>query len=285
MDSDFVREPSQEIPIQTAFRLDNLVESSIWIESRRRSRAGIDRSEVSQWALSGVRRGMDVVLATVALTISLPFMGLAALAVRFSSPGPILFKQKRMGRAGNVFTLYKFRSMRLEAELSSHITVTGDSRITRTGSLLRKYKLDELPQFWNVLRGDMSLVGPRPKLPHHEGLHMLFRPGITGAATLAFRHEEQMLSQIPSEHLDAYYDQYVKPLKAKIDWEYMRSASLKSDLGILWQTAKCCFSQKPSKYRAVLPAYNRSAHEKSAHERSLHATGTEPEPIFSFPIA
>lgn len=176
MDIDFVREPSHRMPLRATLHLDDAGENSVHIENRSLPLTRIESSEVSKWALSSARRGIDVVVSAAALMAALPFMGFAALAVKFSSPGPILFKQKRMGRAGNIFTLYKFRSMRVEAEQSSHITVTGDSRITRIGSLLRKYKLDELPQFWNVLRGDMSLVGPRPKLPHHEGLNGMCRP-------------------------------------------------------------------------------------------------------------
>ncbi len=216
----------------------------------------IDRQEVSAWALSVTRRGFDILVSVFALTFFLPVIGAVAVAVRFSSRGPVLFQQQRMGRHGRVFTLYKFRSMRLATEQLGAITVTGDSRITRVGRLLRKYKLDELPQFWNVLRGDMSIVGPRPKLPHHEGLHMPFRPGITGPATLAFRSEEELLSQIPYQHLDAYYDRFVKPRKAEIDLEYMRTATLKTDLGVLWQTAASCISSTPTKFRADLPEFN-----------------------------
>lgn len=213
------------------------------------------RVVASEWALSRTRRAIDFLVATLALILFLPLMGIVAIAVRLSSPGPALFKQKRMGRNSTVFTLYKFRSMRVAADHSSPITVTGDNRITQIGKLLRKYKLDELPQFWNVLRGDMSLVGPRPKLAHHEGLHMPFRPGITGAATLAFRFEEEMLSQIPSQHLDTYYEKFVKPCKAKIDLEYMRSASFSTDVGVLWQTAKSCVSSRDTPHRVELPEF------------------------------
>jgi lipopolysaccharide/colanic/teichoic acid biosynthesis glycosyltransferase len=125
---------------------------------------------------------------------------------------------------------------------NSSITVSGDVRITPIGALLRRYKLDELPQFWNVLRGDMSLVGPRPKLPHHEALLMTCRPGITGAATLAFRNEEEFLSEIPEDQLETFYETFVKPAKAHLDLEYMRTATLSSDLRVLWRTASACLS-------------------------------------------
>jgi len=167
-------------------------------------------------------------------------MLLAALMVRWGSPGPVFFRQRRMGRNGHEFTLYKFRSMCPRKDNNSCITVSGDVRITPVGALLRRYKLDELPQFWNVLRGDMSLVGPRPKLPHHEALRLACRPGITGAATLAFRNEEEFLSEIPKEQLEAFYESFVKPAKAHLDLEYMRTATFGTDLKILWRTATAC---------------------------------------------
>ncbi len=206
-------------------------------------------SDASPWALSSTRRLLDALFAILALITFLPLMGFAALLVRLGSPGPVFFRQKRMGRNGREFTLYKFRSMSCDGggANGSCITVTGDARITPVGSLLRRYKLDELPQFWNVLRGDMCLVGPRPKLPHHEALHMDCRPGITGAATLAFRNEEDFLSEIPEEQLEVFYEMFVKPTKARLDLEYMRTATLPSDLKILWRTAtSCLFSTEDS---------------------------------------
>jgi lipopolysaccharide/colanic/teichoic acid biosynthesis glycosyltransferase len=150
----------------------------------------------SPWALSKWRRLFDCAVAAIAIVLALPLLILIGLLVRLTSRGPVLFRQKRMGRDGLEFTLYKFRSMRAKELPGCHITVSGDARVTKIGALLRRYKLDELPQFWNVLTGDMSLVGPRPKLPHHEALLMTARPGITGPATLAFRHEEELLRKI-----------------------------------------------------------------------------------------
>lgn len=203
---------------------------------------GRTAGEASPWALSSLRRALDFFCAVLALLTFLPLMAFAALLVRLGSPGPVFFRQKRMGRNGREFTLYKFRSMSIDADCAngSCITVTGDSRITPVGALLRRYKLDELPQFWNVLIGDMCLVGPRPKLPHHEALHLACRPGITGAATLAFRNEEDFLSEVPEDQLELFYEMFVKPTKARLDLEYMRTATLSGDLQILWRTATSC---------------------------------------------
>lgn len=194
----------------------------------------------SPWALSILRRTLEIAVAALALIGFLPIMFFAGLLVRWSSPGPVFFRQRRMGRNGREFTLYKFRSMCPKKGSNSCITVTGDVRITPIGALLRRYKLDELPQFWNVLRGDMSLVGPRPKLPHHEALILACRPGITGAATLAFRNEEEFLSEIPEDQLETFYETFVKPAKAHLDLEYMRKATIASDLSVLWRTATSC---------------------------------------------
>lgn len=197
-------------------------------------------SAASPWALSLTRRILDFAVALTALVAFFPLMLVSAVLVRFGSEGPIFFRQRRLGRNGKEFTLYKFRSMKPVDGTVSGITVVGDSRITGVGGFLRRYKLDELPQFWNVLKGEMSLVGPRPKLARHEALHMACCPGITGVATLAFRKEEELLSGIPAHELDGFYEQYIKPAKAKMDRDYMRTATFGSDLRVLWQTATSC---------------------------------------------
>jgi lipopolysaccharide/colanic/teichoic acid biosynthesis glycosyltransferase len=198
--------------------------------------------EADAWSLSDGKRLFDLVCATLGLVLFFPFMLLIGVIIMISSAGPIFFRQKRMGRRGTLFTIYKFRTMVAEAETGPCITVQGDCRITRVGAILRKFKLDELPQFVNVIKGDMSFIGPRPKLPHHESLHMPFRPGITGAATLAFRCEEELLRHVPEHDLDLFYARTIKPLKAKLDWEYMQRATWVTDLGLLWCTATACLS-------------------------------------------
>ncbi|HTX42380.1 MAG TPA: sugar transferase [Acidobacteriaceae bacterium] len=195
--------------------------------------------------MSRRRRIVEFVVAAAALVALMPLMAVVAALIWLDSGGPVLFRQKRMGGNGREFTLCKFRSMRKARDRNSCITVSGDSRITRVGAFLRRYKLDELPQFWNVLRGDMSLVGPRPKLPHLEPLHMTYRPGITGAATLAFRNEEEFLAGIPEVEVEAFYEMFVKPAKAQLDFDYMRRATFLSDIAILSQTLTSCVSSPP----------------------------------------
>src|SRR6202041_1048054 len=206
-------------------------------------------AEPSTWSLSVAKRCIDFVFAAFAILLFWPLLTLAALLVRYKSPGPVIFRQKRVGRNGVLFTVFKFRTMAIDAQADGpSLTKRGDPRVTRFGGFLRKYKLDELPQLINVLRGDMSLVGPRPKLPHLEVMHLPFRPGLTGAATLAFRCEEEMLQDIPDDELEAYYCRMIKPLKAKIDWDYMREATLVSDFSLLYETAYCCVSSRANSW-------------------------------------
>jgi lipopolysaccharide/colanic/teichoic acid biosynthesis glycosyltransferase len=236
-------------------------------------------TEASPWILSLRRRCLDFAVALAALVVLTPFLLLAALLVCLGSRGPVFFRQRRMGRHGREFTLYKFRSMTPPAKGSgSCITVAGDSRITPVGAFLRRYKLDEIPQLWNVLRGDMCLVGPRPKLPHHEALHMDCRPGITGAATLAFRREEEFLAGIPAHELEAFYELFVKPAKARLDLEYMRSATIASDLKVLWQTFSSCLFGEEESLAAPATIIARYA------EQRMSAPKPGPTPVLPRPL-
>ena len=197
-------------------------------------------SGVNPWVVSKTRSCLDRIVAIFILIVLFPAMLAIMLAVRLTSHGPALFRQRRAGRNREEFILYKFRSMCADNPEGPAITVSGDCRITPVGSFLRRYKLDELPQFWNVLKGNMSLVGPRPKLPHHEALDLPYRPGITGIATLAFRDEEKILSGIPHDQLEAFYEICIKPRKARLDQEYMLRATPGSDLKLLWRTCASC---------------------------------------------
>jgi lipopolysaccharide/colanic/teichoic acid biosynthesis glycosyltransferase len=224
------------------------IPESVCVPAERRSKPFLVSKErmlshASPWAKSTLRRVVDCGVAAAALVLLMPLLVFAAALVLADSRGPILFRQGRMGRSGKEFTLYKFRSMKVETGRQTCVTASGDARITRAGAFLRRHKLDELPQFWNVLRGDMALVGPRPKLPHLEPLHMTCRPGITGAATLAFRDEEALLSGIPENDVEAFYERFIKPAKAELDMEYMRTATFRSDLAILWKTFGACLSR------------------------------------------
>ena len=177
----------------------------------------------------------DCAVAALALVILTPLMLLVAIAVKLTSPGPILFRQMRMGRHGWTFEILKFRSMHIRGE-GPAVTRAGDARLTSIGGFLRRSKLDELPQLVNVLRGDMSLVGPRPKLPHHQTYTLRVRPGVTGAASLAFRDEERFLHHVPEHALDACQINLLMPLKRELDDEYLANASFVSDLGVLCRT-------------------------------------------------
>jgi len=202
----------------------------------------MESPSASSWSLSRTKRLFDVAVALPVLFIFAFPMLAVGICVRFTSEGPALFVQKRVGRAGRLFHIYKFRSMTSGENGGPSLTKGGDCRITRIGFWLRKLKLDELPQFYNILRGDMSLVGPRPKLPQYAAIaNMPYRPGITGAATLAFRREEDILGRIHPSQLDFFYHQRIKPLKARIDVRYMCRATLWTDMRMIIATALACF--------------------------------------------
>jgi lipopolysaccharide/colanic/teichoic acid biosynthesis glycosyltransferase len=187
-----------------------------------------------------LKRAIDIVLSALALLVGLPLLVAIAGAVAVDSGFPVLFRQRRAGLAFRQFPLLKFRSMD-GRNCGLRITVAGDRRVTRVGRFLRATKLDELPQFWNVLCGDMSLVGPRPELPEYVEMyrsryeHILsIRPGITDLASISFRDEEELLGR-SSDPLREYA---LRVLPAKLDLadEYLERRSLRLDLHILAQT-------------------------------------------------
>ena len=170
-----------------------------------------------------------------------PVLIIISILIRIKMPGgPVIFKQKRVGQYGRLFTMYKFRSMTV-AHSGSSISVKGESRITPLGAVLRKYKLDELPELWNVLIGDMSFVGPRPDVPGYadrlEGEHrriLLLKPGITGPASLKYRNEEELLAE--QKEPQKYNDEFLFPDKVRINIEYLDSWSFWNDIKIIIYT-------------------------------------------------
>jgi lipopolysaccharide/colanic/teichoic acid biosynthesis glycosyltransferase len=191
-----------------------------------------------------LKRCFDLTLAVGALLVLAPVMLITAVWIKIDSRGPVLFRQDRVGLNGKLFAIYKFRTMVADHEHVRHsgITVGADPRITRAGSLLRKYKLDELPQFINVLRGEMSLVGPRPEVPRYVATYppktrdqvLSVRPGITDLASIAYRNESELLGR--AENPEAFYVQVILPKKLDICLQYIATRSLWLDITIIWRT-------------------------------------------------
>ena len=191
----------------------------------------------SSWSGSGLKRGFDCLCVFCSLPVLVPLVLVMGLAVRLTSAGPVLFLQKRVGRHGRPFTILKFRTMEHDHKVPPQvITTAGNQRFTSIGLFLRRWKLDELPQLWNVLIGEMSLVGPRPKLPELEPCCLPCRPGVTGAATLIFARQEMELDRIPQNALNGFYSGVVLPAKRKLDVQYMAQATFRSDLELLFDT-------------------------------------------------
>lgn len=192
---------------------------------------------LSPWSGSWLKRFFDCACVFLALPVLVPLMLAIAVAVRFTSRGPALFRQERVGRHGQPFTIFKFRTMvHVVDETHLPITTLDNQRFTAIGPFLRRWKLDELPQLVNVLLGHMSLVGPRPKLPEHMAIDLPCRPGITGMATNIFAREEEFLARVPQDRLDAFYHAVVLPAKHTLDAEYMAQATFLSDLRLLFDS-------------------------------------------------
>jgi lipopolysaccharide/colanic/teichoic acid biosynthesis glycosyltransferase len=204
---------------------------------------------LSNWPHSRTKRQIDVIGAVLLLVPALPLMAIVAVVIKLTSPGPVLFQQIRYGRDGHRFRLLKFRSMRHgRSHNGPSLTSSSDTRVTPVGRVIRKWKLDELPQLFNVIRGEMSLVGPRPDLPEYlDALHATLRqvlhlkPGITSVATLRFRNEEELLSTVPAEALNVYYIANVLPQKVNMEIDYACQASLFSDLVVILRTVWALF--------------------------------------------
>ncbi len=187
------------------------------------------------------KRIFDFTAASLGLLILAIPIGIIAIIMGVTDGRPILFTQQRVGKGGKLFQIKKFRTMYVRQEGDSTITVAGDKRITPIGRYLRRWKLDELPQLWNVMVGEMSFVGPRPDVPGYadklEGEArklLLLRPGITGPATLAYRNEEEILANVHDPI--QYNNDVIYPEKVRLNLEYLENASFPKDLGCIYRT-------------------------------------------------
>jgi lipopolysaccharide/colanic/teichoic acid biosynthesis glycosyltransferase len=186
------------------------------------------------------KRLFDLFASALGLLLLLLPGALVALAIRWDSPGPVFFRQERVGRFGRLFRIHKFRTMRADAEhQGGSLTVAEDARVTRVGALLRAHRLDELPQLIDVLRGDMSLVGPRPEVPRYVALYpaalreqvLSVRPGITDPASLAFRGEARQLAA--ADDPEREYVEVILPGKLALAADYATRATFWTDLGVM----------------------------------------------------
>lgn len=191
-----------------------------------------------------VKRVFDLFSSAIALAVLVPFFGVIAIWTKMGSAGPVFFRQERVGQFGKHFRIVKFRTMVSDApSKGTSVTAGGDSRVTGTGQWLRKLKLDELPQLWNVLIGDMSIVGPRPEVPKFVGIFrsdfddiLKVKPGITDYASIQYRNEEAVLAQYPD-----YEEAYIKeilPAKIKLYKRYIRERSFLVDMEIIINTIR-----------------------------------------------
>lgn len=187
------------------------------------------------------KRLFDIVFSILGLVLLLPVLAVVAFLIKLRMPGgPIFYRQQRVGRHGELFTMVKFRSMQVGKDASS-VSVAGEARITPLGAQLRKWKLDELPELWNVLKGEMSFVGPRPDVPGYadwlqgeDRVILELRPGITGPASLKYRDEEVILAGV--ENPQAYNDEVLYPDKVRINREYYYNRTFWGDVLIILMT-------------------------------------------------
>jgi lipopolysaccharide/colanic/teichoic acid biosynthesis glycosyltransferase len=190
-----------------------------------------------------MKRTVDICISLLILVLFLPFGLLLMLFISVESAGGVFYLQERVGRNGQLFKLIKFRSMRPNADKGSQITIGNrDPRITRTGYFIRRFKLDEFPQFINVIKGDMSIVGPRPEVPHYVKLYtteqkkvLAVKPGITDYASLAYFNENEILAKAVDPQ--KVYLEQIMPAKIELNQRYLSDPSLLKDFKIIWLTA------------------------------------------------
>jgi lipopolysaccharide/colanic/teichoic acid biosynthesis glycosyltransferase len=195
-----------------------------------------------------MKRLFDIVAAAIGLLALCPVFSVVALGIKLDSAGPVLFKQKRVGRDFRTFRIYKFRTMAVNTG-GRELTVGADPRITRVGHLLRKSKIDELPQLFNILMGDMTFVGPRPEVPSYVELFrrdyeelLKVRPGLTDLASLKYRDESAILAR--AENPEAEYIRHLLPDKIQLSKEYIRRSSFAYDLTLIFATLRQIFAPR-----------------------------------------
>jgi lipopolysaccharide/colanic/teichoic acid biosynthesis glycosyltransferase len=189
-----------------------------------------------------IKRLLDLLLSTIALLLLSPFLVITGIIIGVTSPGGIFFSQVRVGKDMRHFKLYKFRTMRPDAEFSGQLTVgMRDPRITGIGYFLRKYKLDELPQLLNIIKGDMSIVGPRPEVPKYVAMYdavqqkvLSVKPGLTDYASLQYINENEILGKASDP--EKTYIEEVMPAKLLLNLKYIQDKSLMTDLQIIFST-------------------------------------------------
>ncbi|CAD5376993.1 Sugar transferase [Pseudomonas sp. OF001] len=197
-----------------------------------------------------LKRFFDLSTSAIAIALIWPILLLISIWIKLDSSGPVFFRQERVGRHGRTFRIFKFRTMTVDAEKKGlQLTVGGDNRVTRAGKFLRKTKLDELPQLFDVLIGNMSIVGPRPEVPKYIDQYpasirkqvLSVRPGITDRASIEFRNENEILSN--SADPEKSYINEILPIKQKYYIEYVNKNSFLGDLKIIWETAFAIISK------------------------------------------
>ena len=197
-----------------------------------------ETSAAARGIQNGIPRWAEAIIAFVGLVIAAPFITLLGLVIAVFSQGPIFFRQKRVGQHGRLFDLYKLCTMR-PSDNGPQVTSSRDERITRLGRFLRRTKLDELPTLWNVLRGEMALVGPRPEVPRYVKLEdpiwqavLAVRPGITDPVTLRLRDEEELLAGVTTD-TESYYVNELQPSKLNGYVSYLEERNWRSDVKVL----------------------------------------------------
>lgn len=192
-----------------------------------------------------VKRAFDVVVAGIMLAVLIIPMGIIALAIRLDSPGPVFFRHARVTQYGKIFRIYKFRTMVDNAsKLGAAVTVDNDSRITKVGAFLRKYRMDEFPQLFNILAGDMTLVGTRPEVPKYVKKYtkemyatLLLPAGLTSRTSIAYKDEDKLLGEaVDEESTDNIYINEVLPAKMRYNLESMKHFGVQADASVLWDT-------------------------------------------------